>query len=190
MLLDGIEQADSVTVDAHKWLSVPMGAGMFFARDADAVRRAWAVRTGYMPAGDGVDAYVTTSQWSRRFLGVRLWMMLRASGEASYARLFERHFALAEHLRSRLPEFGFRQCNQSPLPVVVFEDERHGVGARALADALEADGAAYLGCVEYEGQSALRFCPTSFLSREADVELLLERLSALRDRLGSEERAR
>ena len=76
----GIETADSVTIDAHKWLSVPMGAGMIFLRDRAAVHAAYSVATGYMPAGDGEDAYITTQQWSRRFLGLRLWMMLRASG--------------------------------------------------------------------------------------------------------------
>jgi len=51
--LRGIERADSVTWDAHKWLSVPMGAGMFFCRHAHAARRAFDVSASYMPAGAG-----------------------------------------------------------------------------------------------------------------------------------------
>ena len=68
--LAGIEQADSVTIDAHKWLSVPMGAGMVFVRDRSAVRDAFAVQTGYMPAGDGEgrlhhdESMVATVPWS------------------------------------------------------------------------------------------------------------------------------
>ena len=111
-----------MTIDAHKWLSVPMGAGMFFARDAGAVARAFAVTTGYMPAGDGADAYITTSQWSRRFLGLRLWMMLRATGTHAYSQMFTRHFELAAYTRRRLVELGWQIHNNSELPVILFGD--------------------------------------------------------------------
>ena len=62
--LDGIAAADSITCDAHKWFSVPMGAGMFFCRHPDAVRDAFRAHTGYMPGQlpDAVDdPYATTS---------------------------------------------------------------------------------------------------------------------------------
>ena len=75
--LNGIERADSVTWDAHKWLSVPMGAGMFFCRHADTVRRAFDVTTSYMPPlteGEGADQYRTTLQWSRRAIGLKVFM--------------------------------------------------------------------------------------------------------------------
>lgn len=49
-LLKGIERADSVTIDAHKWLSIPMGAGMFLTRDAEALATAFRVSTSYMPS--------------------------------------------------------------------------------------------------------------------------------------------
>jgi glutamate/tyrosine decarboxylase-like PLP-dependent enzyme len=184
-LLDGIEHADSVTIDAHKWLSVPMGAGMILVRDARAVAQAFAVTTGYMPAGDGADAYVTTSQWSRRFLGLRLWLMLRATGSAAYQAMFARQFALAAYLRERLVERGWRIHNRSPLPVVLFGDAEDRFSSRELADALEADGQTWLGCVDYEGRTLLRACVTSFLSEHEDVELLLERLDVVRGSAGS-----
>lgn len=188
-LLAGIEQADSVTIDAHKWLSVPMGAGMIFVRDAAAVARAFAVTTGYMPAGDGADAYITTSQWSRRFLGLRLWMMLRSTGSAAYREVFDRQFALADYLRERLTERGWRIHNRTPLPVVLFGDAEERFSSRDLADALEADGQTWLGCVDYEGRTLLRACVTSFLSERADVDLLLDRLDAVRARAARESRA-
>ena len=179
-LLKGIERADSVTIDAHKWLSVPMGAGMVFVRDRQAVHTAYGVQTGYMPAGDGEDAYLTTGQWSRRFLGLRLWMMLRSGGSAAYARVFAHQFELAAWLREELPRRGWCVRNESPLPVVLFDDARGERSSRELADALEADGRTWLGCVEYEGRTLLRACLTSFLSDRADLELLLERLEAVR----------
>src|SRR5215831_1065043 len=77
--LVGIELADSITCDAHKWFSVPMGAGMFFCRHAAAVARAFRAETSYMPArtADAVyDPYTTSVQWSRRFAGLKLFMSL------------------------------------------------------------------------------------------------------------------
>src|SRR5579864_1072032 len=70
--LAGIGDADSITCDAHKWFSVPMGAGMFFCRHSDAVRAAFRAETSYMPRkidGAGPDPYTTSIQWSRRFIG-------------------------------------------------------------------------------------------------------------------------
>lgn len=178
-LLDGIERADSVTVDAHKWLAVPMGAGMVFVRDAEALSRAFAVTTSYMPAGDGVDAYVTSYQWSRRFIGLRLWMTLRTIGVAGYRAMFDRQFALADALRDGLRARGWNIRNASPLPVVLFEDSE-GRDSAALAAWLEADRQTWLGHVAFEGRPALRACITSYLTGPDDIEVLLNRLDAAR----------
>lgn len=177
--LGGIERADSVTIDAHKWLSVPMGAGIAFVRDADALARAFSVSTSYMPAGDGADAYITSYQWSRRAIGLRLWLTLRAIGSDGYRRMFDRQFALAATLRARLPEAGYTVRNRSELPVVVF-DESEGRDSAELAAWLEADGQVWLGHVRFEGRSVLRACITSYLTSEADIDILLDRLKAAR----------
>jgi glutamate/tyrosine decarboxylase-like PLP-dependent enzyme len=77
--LTGISDADSITCDAHKWFSVPMGAGMFFCQHPDAVRSAFRAETSYMPgkmAGAVLDPYTTSVQWSRRFIGLKLFLAL------------------------------------------------------------------------------------------------------------------
>src|SRR5439155_1329002 len=70
-LLAGIERADSITFDAHKWLSVPMGAGIFLTRHPSLLERTFGTGTSYMPrdaAGlDIVDPYSHSMQWSPRF---------------------------------------------------------------------------------------------------------------------------
>ena len=182
-LLAGIELADSVTIDAHKWLSVPMGAGIIALRDASYAANIFSVKTSYMPEGDGQDFYITTNQWSRRFLGLRLWMMLRVVGEAGYTQLFDQHFALADYVRAQLPKHGWRVQNDSILPVIVFDDAEHGLDSQALADAVEKRGKVWLGRVEFEGRSVLRICTTSFLSTKTDVDLLISELNAARDML-------
>jgi len=182
-LLAGIEHADSVTIDAHKWLSVPMGAGIIALRDPSYAANVFSVQTSYMPEGDGHDFYITTNQWSRRFLGLRLWMMLRVVGEAGYKQMFDQHFALAKYVREHLPENGWTIRNASTLPVIVFDDDRYGLDSQTIADEVERRGQVWLGCVDFERRSVLRLCTTSFLSTQADVELLISELSAARDTL-------
>ena len=78
--LDGIGEADSITCDAHKWLSVSMGCGMFFCRHPDTVAEAFRADVSYMPGkqtGPVFDPYTNSAQWSRRFIGLKLFMALR-----------------------------------------------------------------------------------------------------------------
>lgn len=182
-LLAGIELADSVTIDAHKWLSVPMGAGIIALRDPSQAANVFSVKTSYMPEGDGQDFYITTNQWSRRFLGLRLWMMLRVVGEAGYTKMFDQHFALADYFREQLPKHGWEVRNTSTLPVIVFDDTKHGLDSQAVADAVEKRGKVWLGRVGFEDRSVLRMCTTSFLSTKADVDLLISELNAAREML-------
>jgi len=82
--LTGIDAADSITCDAHKWFSVPMGAGMFFCRHPDAVAEAFHAETSYMPgktSGPVTDPYTTSVQWSRRFIGLKLFLALAHYGD-------------------------------------------------------------------------------------------------------------
>ncbi len=179
-LLAGIETADSVTIDAHKWLSVPMGAGIIAMRDPSFAANVFSVKTSYMPDGDGQDFYITTNQWSRRFLGLRLWMMLRVVGETGYRDLFDQHFALADYLRTQLPKYGWTVRNTSPLPVIVFDDTKHGLDSQKIADEVERHGRVWLGRVDFEGRSVLRFCTTSYLSTKADIDFLMDALNTAR----------
>ena len=86
--LAGIERADSVTWDAHKTLPIPMGAGMFFCRDPSAGRAVFSVHTGYVPdalAGRD-DLYQHSLQWSRRFIGLKVFLTLAELGATASPR--------------------------------------------------------------------------------------------------------
>lgn len=181
-ILAGMELADSVTIDAHKWLSVPMGTGMIALRDGQYAANVFSVQTSYMPQGDGEDLYITTNQWSRRFLGLRLWMMLRTLGMHGYRVIFDRHFALADYIRQELPRHGWVIRNDSILPVIVFDDAG-GIDSQRVADVVESRGRAWVGRVNFEGHSVLRACTTSFLSEYDDVDVLISELNAARDTL-------
>jgi aromatic-L-amino-acid decarboxylase len=94
-VLAGIERADSVTVDAHKWLSAPMGAGMLFTRHRHALARAFRTTADYMPRAEASDPYLSSAQWSRRLIGLKVFMSLAAAGQDGYATQIEHDCVLA-----------------------------------------------------------------------------------------------
>lgn len=123
-LLAGIGRSDSITFDAHKWLSVPMGAGMFLTREAGILRRTFQVAgAAYMPPPhrpDCADPYAHSMQWSRRFAGLKVFLSLLVAGWDGYAAAIREQVALGRRLR----EAGFAVVNETELPVVCFVDAR------------------------------------------------------------------
>ncbi len=83
--LAGIELADSLTIDAHKWFATTMGCGMFVSRDTAVLSEAFQVGGDFMPSSaSSLDPYLNTVQWSRRFLGLRLFLALAVAGWRGY----------------------------------------------------------------------------------------------------------
>ena len=170
--LAGIEAADSITCDAHKWFSVPMGAGMFFCRHPDAVGEAFRVETSYMPgktAGPTHDPYTTSVQWSRRFIGLKLFLALAEHGESGYIEMIEHQTRMGDVLRDALQRAGWRIVNTTPLPLVCFT--RDGLDTDRFLTALYQRQIAWMSEVRLAGgDPVLRACITSFRTTESDVE--------------------
>ena len=186
--LAGIERADSITWDAHKWLSVPMGAGMFFCRHPDSVRRAFTAATSYMPANVGApDPYDTTVQWSRRATGLKVFLSLAELGLAGYRDLIERQAAMGDRLRELLGAAGWRIVNDTPLPLVCFTHPDLDAGrptVPALAAEIQHRGRVWISEVALTGKGrALRACITSYRTEEADLEVLVEEVETVRKTL-------
>ncbi len=179
----GIEHADSITCDAHKWLSVPVGAGMFFTRHREPILQAFRVEaSSYVPpaVADTFDPYVTTIQWSRRFIGLKLFLTLAELGRDGMARLIEQQAAIGELLRERLIAGGWRPVNDSPLAVVCFthsdiEDGR--ITAAEVVDRVVGGGRAWISQVRLRGTVvAVRACITSHRTTPEDIDILVEEL--------------
>lgn len=185
-LLAGIELADSVTIDPHKWLSVPMGAGMYLTRDWTALQTAFAVQTSYMPSAsvEHRDAYIHSLQWSRRFIGLKLFMSLATLGEQGYAAIIDRQLALGRLLREQLVARGWSVLNDTALPLVCFTPEAPGPRTDRVVRAIEAyvaaSGMAWLSSVALSGRLVLRACITSYETTVDDVEELLDLLDDAR----------
>lgn len=180
--LQGIEAADSITCDAHKWFSVPMGAGMFFCRHADAVCAAFGGEAFYMPRktqGPVVDPYVASVQWSRRFIGLKLFMSLAHYGESGYVRMIEHQAQMADILREALRQTGWRIVNSTPLPLVCFT--RDGLDATKFLSALYARQIAWMSEARLrpDSQPVIRACVTSFRTTEVDIRQIVGEINRL-----------
>ena len=180
--LAGIEAADSITCDAHKWFSVPMGAGMFFCRHAVAVGEAFRVATSYMPGktdGAGRDPYTTSVQWSRRFIGLKLFLALAEHGETGYVEMIEHQARMGDVLRAALRGAGWRVVNTTPLPVVCFT--REGLVPAEFLAALYERQIAWMSEVRLgEGAPVVRACITSFRTTQSDIEWVVREMGRLR----------
>jgi glutamate/tyrosine decarboxylase-like PLP-dependent enzyme len=177
-VLKGLERADSATIDAHKWFATTMGCGMFLVRDPAALTVTFQVAASYMPSHErSLDPYMNTVQWSRRFLGLRLFLSLAAAGWAGHAAHIERAVAQTAWIRKELERRGWRIVNDSPfallnaVPPVALGNPRTVV-ARVLAS-----GRAWVSVARFEERDVVRICVTHGETSEKDLAILVETLN-------------
>lgn len=184
-LLTGIARADSVTVDAHKWLSQPMGIGMFLTPHPAALQHAFGVSASYMPGSiaDTRDYYRSSPMWSRRWVGLRLFLSLAVGGRVTFEAQIARDIELGHHLRARLAQSGWEVVNRTELPIVCFTDAtraRDAAWHESVAEHVVQSGDAWISTVRLRSQSALRACITNWQSGLDDVTHLVDSLERAR----------
>jgi glutamate/tyrosine decarboxylase-like PLP-dependent enzyme len=178
-VLSGIENADSMTIDAHKWFATTMGCGMFITRHAPVLSSAFHVSTGFMPSNvAGVDPYVTSVQWSRRFLGLRLFLSLAAAGWAGYGEHVEKSIELARLLKEELVARRWRIANNSPLAVLCIAPPVKFGEARPIVKRVLDGGKAWIAAAVFEGNDIIRACVTHGETTASDVRELAIALQA------------
>lgn len=178
--LAGIESADSITCDAHKWFSVAMGAGMFFCRDAEAAKAAFGIEASFMPSkvSEVLDPYTTTAQWSRRFIGLKLFLSLAHRGEAGYISMIEYQTRMGDVLRECLTHSGWRIVNDTPLPLICFT--RDGLNTTDFLQKVLGSQIVWISEVRLaDGPPVLRACITSFRTSEADIQWAVQEMTKL-----------
>jgi glutamate/tyrosine decarboxylase-like PLP-dependent enzyme len=191
--LSGIETADSITFDPHKYLSMPMGAGMFLTRHRDTLSRIFSVSTAYMPKeGEHlavVDPYVHSLQWSRRFIGLKLFLTLATTGWKGYAQILRHQSRMGDLLRERLMASGWTIVNRTKLPVVCFtpsNEEWDMAMHQRASDAVVESGSAWISTIMLGGKKpALRACITNYRTGPEHIETLLTVLSNIRGGLST-----
>ncbi|MEU8344183.1 pyridoxal-dependent decarboxylase [Spirillospora sp. NPDC048832] len=189
-LARGVERADSVTADGHKWLNVPYESGFSFVRDAGWLSRAFgAWGAAYLPdeGDDRVNYNMLGPESSRRARALPIWATLRAYGRDGYREMVERHLDVAAHLGALVeaaPDLELLAPVQLCIacfryrPEGVPEERLDELNAR-LGEALLRDGRVYAGTSTYRGMTVFRPAPLNWRTTKADVERLVDVLREL-----------
>src|SRR5882757_411369 len=188
----GIERAQSVAADGHKWLNVPYESGFAFLRDPQALGDtfgAWGAPYLVSGAGEHIDYNCLGPESSRRARALPIWATLAAYGRSGYRAMVERHLDAAARL-GELVEAApdFELLAPVSLCVVCFRYRPAGVSADELdklnvrlGQALLDDGRFYAGTTIYRGIRALRPAIVNWRTTTGDIE---ELMSVLRELIG------
>jgi glutamate/tyrosine decarboxylase-like PLP-dependent enzyme len=128
--------------------------------------------------GPVADPYTSTVEWSRRFIGLKLFLSLAERGESGYAGMIDHQTRMGQVLRESLQRTGWRIVNNTPLPLVCFT--RDGLDLDAFLAALYKHQIAWMSQVRLGGGApVLRACITSFRTTEQDIRQVVEQMNQL-----------
>ncbi len=189
--LDGIERANSVAVDAHKWLNVPYDSGFAFVSDEAALTNAFRSSAAYIPEGDYPDPGAQVPEMSRRFRGLPAWCALKAYGREGYAALVQRCVDNAALLGRWIEASDdFELLAPVNLNIVCFRYAPSGVSDgklddlnRRLITAVQHDGRAFVTPTTWGGKGAIRAAFDNWATSDADVEILWAALNEVGNEL-------
>ena len=176
---DGVELADSLVVNAHKWLFTPMDCSLLWTSRPDDFRAAFSLVPEYLRTPD--DA-LSLSEYGpalgRRFRSLKLWAVLRCYGRAGLQERIREHVRLAELFEGWVrDEPGWELCAPRPFSVVCFRPDASDDDNEALMHRVNATGEAYISHTRLDGRYVLRLAVGHERTTEDDVrqawELLL-----------------
>jgi len=193
-MFDGIEHADSVVVNPHKWLFVPIDFSALYVRDPEILRRAFSLVPDYLAtpsldpsassgqAGLGMTEQVRNYmdyglQLGRRFRALKLWFVLRAYGARRIREMLRAHIALAQEFAAWVSaQAGWELMAPHPFSVVCFRHAPETIGADALDDhnlrileGVNKTGEAFLSSTRLDGRVALRLAIGNYRTTKDDV---------------------
>ncbi|WNF00023.1 aminotransferase class I/II-fold pyridoxal phosphate-dependent enzyme [Streptomyces luomodiensis] len=186
--LRGIARADSLSIDPHKWLSVPVECGCALVRDGELLRRTFAYVPPYLHTEEGVgiggpDFAQYGFQQTRGFRALKLWAVLRHMGLRGLREMIGRHLALARELAALIDDApDLHMAAPVTLSVVAFRyvpagatDDPEALNRlnRAIEAEVQNDGRVFLTTTRLRGRLVLRACVLHYDTRSEDlVELV------------------
>jgi glutamate/tyrosine decarboxylase-like PLP-dependent enzyme len=191
-LLRAFAGADSVALDPHKWMFVPVEAGFVIVRDAEAMRAAFSLVPPYIrSAGSPTGVYGLPwfseygFQQTRGFRALKVWMTIKHEGLDGLRSTIEGNVALARYLADRIRTTPNLELVASGLSVVCFryvgadprvrpDDDAVGAMNRAILDRLQLSGDAFITSTELKGRFVLRACIVNYRSTQKDIDRLID----------------
>jgi glutamate/tyrosine decarboxylase-like PLP-dependent enzyme len=176
-LVEGIERADSITVDPHKWMAMPFAAGVILTSHPAILERAFSVSAPYMPKAAGAhlpDNSRISTQWTRRMNSLKLWLTLRVHGRQAYEELIDRQLRLSKSFAGWVSASeDFELAMRPTLPIVTFQLKPRGRSSQQLAadhdaivEEVTRDGRRWISETKVRGGSVLRMMVISYLTEE------------------------
>lgn len=184
----GVEGADSIVFNPHKWLGAQFDCSIQFIRDPESLVRTLAIRPEFLKT-QGRDGITNYSEWSvplgRRFRALKLWFLLRAHGLEGLRTMIRNHVSWSGKLAERLShEPDFEITSEPMLSLFSFRHVAAGVADLdehnlALVEAINRDGRIYLTQTRLDGRAVIRFQAGQFESTEADIDHAFEVITEL-----------
>ena len=179
-LIEGLELADSIATDAHKWLNVPYDCGLVFVRNREALVRANTSSAAYLLESDKRENYFYSPEMSRRARGIEIWAALLSLGRQGLAGMVSRDCRLARRFASGLEDAGFEILNDVVLNQVLVSfgpAEKTGEIIRRVAK----EGTMWVGGTQWQGHTAMRISVSSWVTTEEDIDRSLQALLKIAD---------
>lgn len=173
-LVAGAERADSLSVDAHKWLNVPYDSGIAIVTDPEAAAAAVGTSASYLMTDAGREPFEAVPEMSRRMRAAPIYAALRALGRDGLAELIERCCSHARRLAAAMEGVdGVEVLNEVVLNQVLvrFDDDET---TAAVIEAVQRDGTAWVGGTVWHGRAAVRVAVSNHSTTEGDIDLLAE----------------
>jgi aromatic-L-amino-acid/L-tryptophan decarboxylase len=191
-MLAGMELADSITLDPHKWLYQPVELGALLVRDGSALRRGFEISPEFLKDVEATDGEVNFSdrglQLTRSCRALKLWISLRYFGVSAFRTAIDNCLDLALHAQDRIesaPELEL--MSQASLGVVTFRRHPSGVDDEAIlerinasiAERIERGGEVFISTARVRGRYVLRLCILNHSTSQAEVDRALELAATL-----------
>lgn len=180
-LLDGCERADSLVVNPHKWMFVPIDFSVLYVRDPEIVRRAFSLVIDILRTPEsGVRNYMDYGlQLGRRFRALKFWFVLRSYGARGIRKRLREHIALAQEFAGWVEAApGWEILAPHPLSVVCFRYAPAGLDPQEidacnerLVEEANAGGEIFISSTRLAGRTALRLAVGNERTTREDVRL-------------------
>jgi aromatic-L-amino-acid decarboxylase len=180
--LAGLERADSLVLDPHKWLFQPYEIGCVLVRDGPLLEETFALSGAYLrdTTGGEVNFRDRSVQLTRGGRALKLWLSIRVFGLAAFRDAIAHGIALAEHAEALVrARPGWEVVSPAQLAVVCFRADGDDTRQTAIAEAMMAGGFAVPSTTEVGGRVALRLCTINPRTTFADIEQAFEHMAAI-----------
>jgi glutamate/tyrosine decarboxylase-like PLP-dependent enzyme len=188
-VLRGIERADSITIDPHKWFYAPLDAGAILAKDARRLTTSFGMRPAYLTdekdiANERFQYYVHSLEQSRRLRALKVWMTFKRYGADEVGRWVDANVAQARHLHALAEAHpNFAAATLPRMSAVCIRYHREGLDQRTLAELhadvarkIEEDGQFWISTTELKDHTWFRVNPVNFRTRMEHIDALFSTL--------------